>query len=95
MSLNMTRAELEAFLADLHVGVISIEVADAAPLSAPIWYDYAPDAGLWVLTSPGSLKGKALAAAGANSAAAISAMRDSLVTCFPVSGPSSSPQSAR
>jgi len=30
----------------------------------PIWYDYRPDIGLWVLTDKGSQKGKALEAAG-------------------------------
>jgi hypothetical protein len=38
----MTRAEREAYLADLHVGVISIERAGSAPLTVPIWYDYDP-----------------------------------------------------
>jgi hypothetical protein len=33
--LAMTKSEREAFLADLHVGVISIEREDAPPLSAP------------------------------------------------------------
>jgi nitroimidazol reductase NimA-like FMN-containing flavoprotein (pyridoxamine 5'-phosphate oxidase superfamily) len=60
----MTRAEREAFLADVHVGVISIEQAGEPPLAVPIWYDFAPDRGVWVLTEPDSLKGRALAAAG-------------------------------
>ncbi|MEM7411542.1 MAG: pyridoxamine 5'-phosphate oxidase family protein [Myxococcota bacterium] len=64
MSLAMTKADRDAFLADVHVGVIGIEQAGAPPLMAPIWYDYAPDAGLWVLTGPDSLKGRAIAAAG-------------------------------
>lgn len=64
MSLAMTRSEREAFLADLHVGIISIEQNGEAPLSVPIWYDYSPEIGLWVLTEEGSQKGKALAAAG-------------------------------
>lgn len=64
MSLAMTQPEREAFLADLHVGVISIEQAGAPPLSVPIWYDYTPEAGVWVITGADSLKGKALVAAG-------------------------------
>ena len=64
MSLAMTRPEREAFLADLHVGVISIEQGDAAPLTVPIWYDYAPDTGLWVITGADSLKGAAMQKAG-------------------------------
>ncbi len=64
MALKMSREEREAFLAGLHVGVISIERRDAAPLSAPIWYDFRPDVGLWVITGETSQKGKALIAAG-------------------------------
>ena len=45
MSLAMTKKEREAFLADLHVGVISIEQAGSPPLTVPIWYDYQPGAG--------------------------------------------------
>jgi nitroimidazol reductase NimA-like FMN-containing flavoprotein (pyridoxamine 5'-phosphate oxidase superfamily) len=64
MSLAMTRDERESFLADVHVGVISIEHTGAAPLCVPIWYDFAPDTGLWVITGKASQKGRALAAAG-------------------------------
>jgi nitroimidazol reductase NimA-like FMN-containing flavoprotein (pyridoxamine 5'-phosphate oxidase superfamily) len=60
----MTRAEREAFLADLHVGVISIERPGGAPLAVPIWYDYDPAIGVWVLTGKRSEKGRALEAAG-------------------------------
>ena len=64
MSLTMTRSEREAFLAEVHVGVIGIEQGDGAPLMAPIWYDYTPEVGIWILTGPDSLKGRAIAAAG-------------------------------
>ena len=64
MSLAMTEQERETFLADLHVGVISIERADRPPLTVPIWYDFAPDTGLWVITGENSLKGQALTKAG-------------------------------
>ena len=56
---TMTRAEREAFLAGLHVGVLSIP-SDGAPLSAPIWYDYEPGGDIWVLTGPESKKGRLL-----------------------------------
>ena len=56
---RMTQAEREAFLADLHVGVLAIP-ADGAPLTAPIWYDYQPGGDIWVLTGPNSQKGKLL-----------------------------------
>jgi nitroimidazol reductase NimA-like FMN-containing flavoprotein (pyridoxamine 5'-phosphate oxidase superfamily) len=63
MSLRMTRSERDAFLADVHVGVISIEQPDASPLTVPIWYDYRPEVGLWILTGEKSAKGRALQAA--------------------------------
>ena len=59
MSMKMTKDEREAFLADLHVGVLGINHGDV-PLAVPIWYDYEPGGDVWVLTSPDSIKGKAL-----------------------------------
>ena len=64
MSLAMTQEEREAFLADLHVGVISIEQEGRPPLTVPIWYDYTPHAGAWVITADNSLKARHLLAAG-------------------------------
>lgn len=64
MSLKMTQDEREAFLADLHVGVISIEDPGRGPLSTPVWYDYRPGVGLWIITSRTSRKGIALDKAG-------------------------------
>ncbi len=64
MSLKMTQDEREAFLADLHVGVISIEDPGRGPLSTPIWYDYKRSVGLWVITGRTSRKGIALDKAG-------------------------------
>jgi nitroimidazol reductase NimA-like FMN-containing flavoprotein (pyridoxamine 5'-phosphate oxidase superfamily) len=60
MPLKMTQDEREAFLADLHVGVISIQDPARGPLSTPIWYDYKPDVGLSIITSRSSRKGIAL-----------------------------------
>jgi nitroimidazol reductase NimA-like FMN-containing flavoprotein (pyridoxamine 5'-phosphate oxidase superfamily) len=64
MSIKMTEDEREAFLAELHIGVISIEDPGRGPLSTPIWYDYKPGVGLWVITSRISRKGIALDKAG-------------------------------
>jgi len=64
MSMAMTREERDAFLADLHVGVISIEQPERPPLTVPIWYDYSPDVGIWVITGANSVKGQALQKAG-------------------------------
>ena len=60
MPQKMTTSEREAFLADLHVGVVSIAEKDRGPLTAPIWYDYEPGGELWILTGRGSRKGKLL-----------------------------------
>lgn len=40
MSLSMTRAERETFLADVHVAVISVADEGRAPLTLPVWYRY-------------------------------------------------------
>jgi len=60
MSLKMTKEERESFLAGLHVGIISLARQGRAPLTVPIWYDYEPGGNLWIVTEPGSAKGKLL-----------------------------------
>ena len=57
---SMTQAEKQQFLADLHVGVLSIPQPALGPLTVPVWYDYTPGAELWFLTGPTSRKGKLL-----------------------------------
>ncbi len=37
---DMSREEREAFLADLHVGILSIQRDGKGPLALPIWYQY-------------------------------------------------------
>jgi nitroimidazol reductase NimA-like FMN-containing flavoprotein (pyridoxamine 5'-phosphate oxidase superfamily) len=64
MSLKMSKSERETFLADLHVGVISIAEKDRGPLTAPIWYGYEPGGELWILTDRSSRKGRLLQEAG-------------------------------
>tara|TARA_B100000809_G_scaffold160408_1_gene157798 strand:+ start:1563 stop:2099 length:537 start_codon:yes stop_codon:yes gene_type:complete len=56
----MSRDEREAFLADLHVGVLAINDSGHGPLTIPIWYDYRAGGELWFLTGPDSRKGKLL-----------------------------------
>ena len=62
MSLSMTKAEREAFLADVHVGVVSFNEPGRGPLSAPIWYDYEPGGDAWMLIGATSRKAKAIKA---------------------------------
>ncbi|HMJ75725.1 MAG TPA: pyridoxamine 5'-phosphate oxidase family protein [Iamia sp.] len=57
--LSMSPSEREAFLADLHVGVLAIERSDRPPLTAPIWYRY--EGGVVEMTvATESLKARAL-----------------------------------
>ena len=60
MSLTMTKQERESFLADLHVGVISIAEEGRGPLTVPIWYFYEPGGEIWFTTDRASRKGKLL-----------------------------------
>jgi hypothetical protein len=60
MSLKMSKAEREQFLADLHVGIVSIPRNGKGPLTVPIWYGYDPGGDVWMLTGPNSIKGKLL-----------------------------------
>jgi nitroimidazol reductase NimA-like FMN-containing flavoprotein (pyridoxamine 5'-phosphate oxidase superfamily) len=61
MILAMTRAEREAFLAGLHVGVLALADGAKGPLAAPIWYAYEPGGELWLVTGRDSRKGRLLA----------------------------------
>jgi hypothetical protein len=56
MSLAMTRDEREAFLADLHIGVVSIPDPERGPLTCPIWYAYEPGGEVEFVTGATSRK---------------------------------------
>jgi hypothetical protein len=60
MSLAMTKGEREAFLADVHVGIISISDGARGPLTVPIWYAYAPGGELRIVTDRTSRKARLL-----------------------------------
>jgi PPOX class probable F420-dependent enzyme len=63
--MKMTVAEREAFLAGLHVGVVSVSPGDGGPpLSSPLWYSYRPGGTVNILTESSSRKARAIAAAG-------------------------------
>ncbi len=64
MSLTMTRAEREEFLAGVHVGVLSVDDPGHGPLSMPVWYGYEPGGTVDVLTGGQSRKARHLRAAG-------------------------------
>lgn len=60
MSLAMTPEEREAFLAGLHVGIVSIPESGRGPLTVPIWYAYDPGGDVSFVTDRESRKGKLL-----------------------------------
>jgi PPOX class probable F420-dependent enzyme len=64
MSLAMSPAEREAFLADVHVGVVSVTNGDRAPLTVPVWYGYEPGGLVSVITGRASQKAQRIDAAG-------------------------------
>ena len=61
MSLIMTKQEREAFLADVHVGIISISDEGRGPFTVPIWYAYDSGGDLRIMTGRESRKGQLLA----------------------------------
>ena len=64
MSLAMTTAEREAFLAGVHVGVLSVDDPGHGPLTVPVWYGYEPGGTVDVITGGTSAKARCLRAAG-------------------------------
>ena len=58
---RMSVVERETFLADIHVGVLSVPRREgSAPLTVPVWYDYSPGSEVWLITGQQSLKGQLL-----------------------------------
>lgn len=64
MSLAMTAAEQQEFLAGLHIGVLSVVAGERGPLTVPVWYEYQPGGRLSVVTGRHSRKAQAIRAAG-------------------------------
>jgi nitroimidazol reductase NimA-like FMN-containing flavoprotein (pyridoxamine 5'-phosphate oxidase superfamily) len=64
MSFAMTQEEREAFLADVHVGIISVAEDGHGPLTVPVWYSYEPGGEVRIITARASRKGKLLERAG-------------------------------
>jgi len=64
MTLTMTTPEREAFLAGVHVGVLSVDDPGHGPLTVPVWYGYEPGGTVDVITGGGSAKARRLRAAG-------------------------------
>lgn len=60
---SMTVAEREAFLADVHVGVLAVDEPGRGPLALPVWYQYT-DGAVVIGMDGSSLKARLLRAAG-------------------------------
>lgn len=56
MAGSMSKAEREAFLADVHVAVMSVGDAGRGPLTVPVWYAYDPGGDVRIWTSGSSRK---------------------------------------
>ena len=64
MSLTMTKAEREAFLAETRVAVVSIAEPGRGPLTIPVWHLYEPGGEFRFVTGGASRKAQLLRAAG-------------------------------
>lgn len=61
MSTIMTSEEREAFLAGVHVGIVSAARDGRGPLTVPVWYRYEPGGNVQIVTERHSRKAKLLA----------------------------------
>src|SRR5262245_59677323 len=64
MSLAMSKAEREAFLAGTHIAIVSVADGQRAPLAIPVWYRYEPGGSVWFVTGETSRKARLIRAAG-------------------------------
>jgi hypothetical protein len=61
----LSKTEREEFLAEPHVAALSVSAGEGrAPLTIPIWYQYAPGGEPWILTGAESRKTQLIEAAG-------------------------------
>ncbi|MGY3202386.1 pyridoxamine 5'-phosphate oxidase family protein [Streptomyces sp. TE5632] len=61
----LTREEREQFLAEPRVAALAVDAgAGRAPLTVPIWYQYAPGGDVWVMTGLDSRKNRLIGTAG-------------------------------
>ncbi|MEU6336281.1 pyridoxamine 5'-phosphate oxidase family protein [Streptomyces cellulosae] len=61
----LSREERETFLSEPRVAAFAVDAGGGrAPLTVPIWYQYAPGGDVWILTGLHSRKNRLLQAAG-------------------------------
>ena len=56
MTLQMTSEEREAYLADIHVGIVALDDPGHSPLAVPVWYAYEPGGPIRIMTGRTSRK---------------------------------------
>jgi PPOX class probable F420-dependent enzyme len=62
---SFSESERQEFLADKHVGVLSVDATDGRPpASVPIWYDYTPGGNIRIGTGASSRKARLIERAG-------------------------------
>lgn len=60
----LTREQREQFLAEPHVAALAVDAGEGrAPLALPIWYQYTPGDGIWIMTGRDSRKHELIRAA--------------------------------
>lgn len=62
----LTREEREQFLGEPHIAALAVDAGEGgrAPLTVPIWYQYAPGGDVWVMTGRDSRKATLIGRAG-------------------------------
>src|SRR5262245_34731616 len=58
----MTLDDREAFLAGIHVGILTVDEPGRGPLSVPVWYRYEAGGEIVVVTRPEARKARLLTA---------------------------------
>ena len=67
MPLRMSKPDRERFLAEPHIGIVGIDEPGRPPRVVPLWYDFDPAIGVWILSREKSRKTKLLRDAGSYS----------------------------
>ena len=64
MAFSMTKSEREAYLAGVHVGILSVSEESKGPFAVPVWYAYEPGGEVRVVTVSTTKKAKLIERAG-------------------------------
>jgi PPOX class probable F420-dependent enzyme len=64
MARGMTDGEREAFLAQVHVGIVAVEDPGRSPLAVPVWYHFQPGGTVRIMTGRTSRKAALVARTG-------------------------------